>query len=95
MARVPRAAEAQLQRHKIAQEVRKMYIDNNYDMNEFDARVEAIQASQIFDKPLLMSSNDLVGDNRACDLQLCGVPFKIHFILDHSARTINFSLFLL
>jgi hypothetical protein len=43
-----------------------MYIDNNYDMNDFDARVEAIQASQIFDKPLLMSSNDLIGDNRAC-----------------------------
>jgi hypothetical protein len=45
-----------------------MYINNNYDMNDFDARVDGIQASQIFDKPQLMSSHDLVGDNRACEL---------------------------
>lgn len=72
-----------------------MYINNNYDMNDFDARVESIQASQIFEKPQLMQSHDLAGDNRACELQLCSVPFKITFALDHSANTITFSLFLL
>ena len=48
--RADQEADLQMTRHATEQQVRDMYVENNYDINQFDDKITEIQTSQIFEK---------------------------------------------
>ena len=84
-------------RHATEQQVRDMYVENNYDINQFDDKITEIQTSQIFEKSQIREENSNTISNeetvKEYDINLCGVIFRIEFTLLHHRGQLAFSLF--